>query len=143
MAVRRTVTGPASLNQLARITASVRDSDPYGLDLQLALFMCYELHYRGFAGVDATWEWNPALLHLRAELEHAFLAGIRRDVGPIEPGHTAAVEMEAASVEPIDGTGPRTICATPEAGSRCVSTSRTGRSTTSRKATRTRLRSRG
>ncbi|BBZ41970.1 iron-containing redox enzyme family protein [Mycobacterium conspicuum] len=106
MAVRRTVTGPASRNQLARITASVRDSDPYGLDLQLALFMCYELHYRGFAGVDATWEWNPALLHLRAELEHAFLAGIRRDVGPIEPGHTAAVEMEAASVEPIDGTGP-------------------------------------
>ena len=83
MAVRRTLTGPASRNQLARITASVRDSDPYGLDLQLALFMCYELHYRGFAGVDATWEWNPALLHLRAELEHAFLAGVRRDVGPI------------------------------------------------------------
>ena len=21
--------------------------------------MCYELHYRGFAGVDPTWEWNP------------------------------------------------------------------------------------
>jgi hypothetical protein len=106
MAVRRTVTGPASRNQLARITASVRDSDPYGLDLQLALFMSYELHYRGFAGVDATWEWNPALLQLRAELEHAFLAGIRRDVGPIEPDQTASTEMDTISVEPIDGTGP-------------------------------------
>src|SRR5262249_48047581 len=106
MAVRRTIIGPASRNQLARITASVRDSDPYGLDLQLALSMCYELHYRGFAGVDATWEWNPALLHFRAELEHAFLAGIRRDVGPIEPDQTAASEMEAITVEPFDGTGP-------------------------------------
>ena len=84
-AVRRALTGPPSHDHLARIGASVRDSDPYGLDLQLALCMCYELHYRGFAGVDPTWEWNPALLQLRAELERAFLAGVRRDVGPIEP----------------------------------------------------------
>lgn len=106
MAVRRTLTGPPSNDHLARIGTSVRDSDPYGLDLQLALCMCYELHYRGFAGVDPTWEWNPPLLHLRAELERAFLAGVRRDVGPIDPGRTAAEEMDAISVEPIDGTGP-------------------------------------
>jgi hypothetical protein len=106
MAVRRALTGPPSGDHRARISASVRDSDPYGLDLQLALCMCYELHYRGFAGVDPTWEWNPALLHLRAELERAFLAAVRRDVGPIEPGHTSATEMEAISIEPIDGTGP-------------------------------------
>lgn len=106
IAVHRTLTGPASRNQFARISASVRDSDPYGVDLQLALFMCYELHYRGFAGVDATWEWNPALLHLRAELEHAFLAGVRRDVGHIGPDDTSTIEMDALSVEPIDGTGP-------------------------------------
>ena len=105
-AVRRALTGPPSRDHLARIGASVRDSDPYGLDLQLALYMCYELHYRGFAGVDPIWEWNPALLHLRAELERVFLAGVRRDVGPIEPGHTATAEMEALSVEPADGTGP-------------------------------------
>jgi hypothetical protein len=104
-AVRRALTGPPSRDHLARIGASVRDSDPYGLDLQLALCMCYELHYRGFAGVDPTWEWNPALLHLRAELERVFLAGVRRDVGPIEPGHTSATEMEALSVEPTDGCG--------------------------------------
>jgi Iron-containing redox enzyme len=106
MAVRRALTGPPSGDHLVRIGTSVHDSDPYGLDLQLALCMCYELHYRGFAGVDPTWEWNPALLHLRAELERAFLAGVRGDVGPIEPGRTSAEEMDAISIEPVDGTGP-------------------------------------
>ena len=27
-------------------------------DLQLALYCCYELHYRGLAGVDERWEWD-------------------------------------------------------------------------------------
>ena len=30
---------------------SVVGADPYGEDLQLALYVCYELHYRGFADV--------------------------------------------------------------------------------------------
>jgi Iron-containing redox enzyme len=106
MAVRCSLTELAPREQLTRIGASVRDSDPYGLDMQLALYMCYELHYRGFAGVDPTWEWNPGLLHLRAQLERAFLAGVRRDVGPIEPGQTAEAEMDALSIESVDGTGP-------------------------------------
>jgi hypothetical protein len=106
MAVRRCLTEPAPRDQLTRIGAAVRDSDPYGLDLQLALYMCYELHYRGFAGVDPTWEWNPVLLHLRAQLERAFLSGVRRDVGPIEPDRTAAGEMDALSREPDNGEGP-------------------------------------
>ncbi|MDA0637208.1 iron-containing redox enzyme family protein [Nonomuraea sp. MCN248] len=38
-------------------------------DLQLALFVCYELHYRGFEEVDERWEWDPGLLRARAELE--------------------------------------------------------------------------
>ena len=106
MAVRRSLTEPAPRDQLTPIGASVRDSDPYGLDLQLALYMCYELHYRGFAGVDPTWEWNPGLLHLRGQLERTFLAGVRRDVGPIKPGQTAEAEMNSLSIESADGTGP-------------------------------------
>jgi Iron-containing redox enzyme len=105
-AVRHALAGPPTHDNLARIGASVRDSDPYGLDLQLALCMCYELHYRGFAGVDPAWEWNPALLRLRGELERVFLAGVRRDVGPIDPGQTAEAEMAAISIEPADGDGP-------------------------------------
>jgi hypothetical protein len=38
-------------------------------DLLLALHLCYEVHYRGLAGVDERWEWHPALLALRATLE--------------------------------------------------------------------------
>ncbi|OBH58921.1 hypothetical protein A5686_23045 [Mycobacterium sp. E2479] len=105
-AVRSALAGPPSVDHLARIGPSVQDSDPWGLDLQLALSMCYELHYRGLAGVDAAWEWNPALLGLRFELERVFLAGVRRDVGQIDPDQTAAAEMEALTIEPVDGTGP-------------------------------------
>lgn len=51
-------------------------------DLQLALYCCYELHYRGFAGADADWEWDPTLLSFRAELERAFLQRLRDAIGP-------------------------------------------------------------
>jgi len=41
-------------------------------DLQLALYLCYELHYRGLSGVDDAWEWEPTLLALRRQLEERF-----------------------------------------------------------------------
>jgi hypothetical protein len=82
------------------------DADPYGLDLHLALYVCYELHYRGFARVNPRWEWNPTLLQVRARLEDVFLSAVRRDVGDIDPDETAADAMEALSIEPVDGTGP-------------------------------------
>src|SRR5947209_213417 len=41
-------------------------------DLQLALYLCYELHYRGLPGVDERWEWSPALLRWRGALEQRF-----------------------------------------------------------------------
>jgi hypothetical protein len=91
---------------LARIEAPVGDLDPYGLDLQLALYVCYELHYRGFAGVDPRWEWDPSLLHLRGLLEESFLSVVQRDVGEIAADQRAADVMEAISVEPVDGEGP-------------------------------------
>ena len=46
-------------------------------DLQLALYCCYELHYRGFDGVDPDWEWEPSLLAFRAELESRFETALR------------------------------------------------------------------
>ncbi|MDA0167264.1 iron-containing redox enzyme family protein [Solirubrobacter ginsenosidimutans] len=51
-------------------------------DLQLALYCCYELHYRGFEGVDDRWEWEPSLLALRAELERRFERDLLECVGP-------------------------------------------------------------
>ncbi len=46
-------------------------------DLHLTLFVLYELHYRGWDGVDDTWEWHPGLLGLRARLEAMFEADLR------------------------------------------------------------------
>ncbi len=41
-------------------------------DLHLALYVCYELHYRGFEGVDDECEWDPELLRFRRTLEREF-----------------------------------------------------------------------
>ena len=90
----------------AELIAPTTGTDPYGRDLQLALYVCYELHYRGFADVDPGWEWDATLLGLRTQLERAFLARVRRDVGVIPPDATADAEMDAASTEPVHGAGP-------------------------------------
>jgi hypothetical protein len=42
-------------------------------DAALALYALYELHYRGFEGVDEDWEWEPELLGARARLEAVML----------------------------------------------------------------------
>ena len=104
MAVVNLLTERAPRSRLDRIEASIGDSDPFGIDVQLTLYVCYELHYRGFAGVDPEWEWNPGLLHLRARLEDAFLTAVRRSVGEIDS--TAAEEMARLAAEPADGGGP-------------------------------------
>lgn len=93
----------APRNHLSRVEASLGDSDPYGIDLQLALYVCYELHYRGFAGVDPHWEWNAGLLHLRGQMEQSFLAAVRADIGAIDAEDTAAAEMEKLAIEPVEG----------------------------------------
>lgn len=76
---------------------------PWGEDHQLALYLCYELHYRGFAGVDAAWEWEPELLRLRRGLEDAFLAAVREELGTVPPLADLLAEL---LVEPVDGSGP-------------------------------------
>ncbi|WP_371667715.1 iron-containing redox enzyme family protein [Streptomyces sp. NBC_00289] len=77
-------------------------ADVYGDDLQLALYLCYELHYRGFAGVSPDREWDPELLRTRAALEHRFLSALRADT----PAHDSVEDALAdLLVEPVDGTG--------------------------------------
>jgi len=51
-------------------------------DVQLALYVLYELHYRGFDGVDGRWEWEPSLLALRSVLEDIFEGGLLTAIGP-------------------------------------------------------------
>ncbi len=43
-------------------------------DAQIALWVLYEQHYRGFDDVDASLEWHPEILRLRQRLEETFEA---------------------------------------------------------------------
>ncbi|MEU2158067.1 iron-containing redox enzyme family protein [Streptomyces sp. NPDC019396] len=80
----------------------VSAAGPYGHDLQVALYTCYELHYRGFAGVDAALEWDPELIRLRRPLEERFLTTLRRDASR----HTTLTEaLDTLLAEPTEGHG--------------------------------------
>lgn len=60
-------------------------------DTQLALWICLELHYRGFDDVDDAREWDPALIRLRRTIEDALLDQLRREVAvPASNGAVAA-----------------------------------------------------
>nr|WP_251067304.1 iron-containing redox enzyme family protein [Streptomyces sp. ISL-36] len=80
----------------------VRQADPYGEDLQLALHLCYELHYRGFAGVSDDKEWDPDLLRLRALLEERFEDALRDSCGRFTSLDEA---FDSILTEPADGVG--------------------------------------
>ena len=68
----------------------------------LALYLAYELHYRGFAGVDEGWEWEPSLVRERARLERAFERDFRAAVvvGDVAP---AQVTDELRALTTGDG----------------------------------------
>ena len=65
-------TSGESLSRLA-----LADDPLFGEDAPLALYVLYELSYRGFEGVDDAWEWDPDALGLRGRLERALLARLR------------------------------------------------------------------
>ncbi|WP_067462123.1 iron-containing redox enzyme family protein [Actinomadura macra] len=97
--------GPQSRTALP--VRAVASADPYGEDLQLALHTCFELHYRGFIGVDPDWEWDPGLLGLRGAMEAGFLAALRADAcvsGAVGTAEVAQV-LEEMLVEPVDAAG--------------------------------------
>ncbi len=95
--------GPLSRTLIERLTAATdRDApwpavevaslDPIGdEDLQLALYLCYELHYSELVGVDPAWEWDPGLLAFRAALERPFEAAVRAAVPAPTEGELADV----------------------------------------------------
>ena len=46
-------------------------------DFQMALYLCYELHYAELEGVDERLEWSPEVLAFRAGLEQRFEVALR------------------------------------------------------------------
>jgi hypothetical protein len=78
------------------------DGAVYDDDLQLTLFICYELHYRGWDSVDDRWEWNPSLLALRAAAEERFerdLRSVVETVPPVSPDAVPSALVELTSAD--------------------------------------------
>jgi hypothetical protein len=71
-------------------------------DFHLALYALYELHYRGFDGVHADWEWDPSLLRVRARLERHFERALRDAIPDERP---APAEIPRRLREVLDGAG--------------------------------------
>jgi hypothetical protein len=57
-------------------------------DLHLALYLCYQLHYGGLAGVSDRLEWDPVLLAFRQVLEAAFEDALLAEV-EVRPANDA------------------------------------------------------
>lgn len=78
----------------------VRVADPLSDDdFQLALYLCYEVHYRDLTGLD--WEWDLDLLAFRAQLESALVAQLRDEIAPASNRHPGDV---VAAIEHLVAT---------------------------------------
>jgi Iron-containing redox enzyme len=55
-------------------------------DFGLALYLCYEVHYRNLT--EADWEWDPGMLEFRGQLEREFVSRLREEIGHVNPGST-------------------------------------------------------
>lgn len=89
---------PAARHRLPAVPPEPADDD----DLHLALYLCYELHYRGLPGVDERWEWDPSLLALRGALEERFEAELTAAV-PRVAERLAPEEADVALREVEEG----------------------------------------
>jgi Iron-containing redox enzyme len=87
-------------------TAQIGSADPIAdEDLQLALYVAYELHYTAIRGVDERWEWSPGLLAFRAALERPFEEAVAGLVQPAAPDELRSVP-EALRAIVAEDPGP-------------------------------------
>jgi hypothetical protein len=98
--------GPFSEEILGLLKGGVRSErpsppkDPLGDDdLHLALYLAYELHYRGLPGVHEDLEWDAPTLAVRRELESMFEAELRRAIGhrEVDPREVAGALRSTAA----------------------------------------------
>lgn len=72
-------------------------------DFQLAMALCYELHFRSLDGADDAWEWHPDLLRLRAAMESRFDTALREAVPQPD---LATMQVSAALEALVRSVGP-------------------------------------
>jgi len=72
-------------------------------DLQLALYVAYELNYTAIRGVDERWESSPSLLSFRGALERPFEEAVAELVPPAE---AEELESVGAALQRIVAADP-------------------------------------
>jgi hypothetical protein len=92
--------GEATGRPLRSMAAAPAGNDE---DVQLALYCCYELTYRGFQDVDPDLEWDPEVLALRHRLESWFLDDLVSAVG--QPTSVGPAGAEGRLLELARGDG--------------------------------------
>jgi hypothetical protein len=100
--------GAAELLELQRsIARALTESDDLlrDEDMQLTLYVLYELHYTGFEAADPDWEWSPALLVARSLIEEAVERAIRAVV-PVPPLPEPTVDAVAAALFELTAPTP-------------------------------------
>ena len=98
--VERLAAPPAPFEAPREIT-----EDPlFSEDIQLALLVAFEVHYRGFDEVAGAWEWDPSLIAFRNELVRSFESALEDKIQRtrVEPG---AVESKLKEIA-AQGQGP-------------------------------------
>lgn len=88
------------LSQAPSPRTVVRGDEPVldNLDAQLALWMLYELSYRGFDDVDPAREWDPIVVGMRRDLE-----------GPFERELRAATRTRVSSAPQLEDVGDQLL----------------------------------
>ncbi|ADB50496.1 iron-containing redox enzyme family protein [Conexibacter woesei] len=98
---------PGTLLGLPAATSLAAAGDPLvDDDLQLTLYVSYELHYSDIAGVDPDWEWDPGQLAFRATLERPFEAAVRRLAGPVDDVDPAQIGATLQTIAAADDGPP-------------------------------------
>jgi hypothetical protein len=76
-------------------------------DTQLALWIMYELHYRGFEDAAGDHEWDPELLRLRCAVERRFESELREAARPALSEVQAVADVADAVLGMVaDDAGP-------------------------------------
>ncbi len=110
-ALRGRPDGPLPLGEAEPVDRPLEDED-----LQLALYVAYELHYTAIAGVDDGWEWAPALIAFRGQLEQQFEQALVTLVGAFETPAAEDVGAELQRLVAADDGPPLSRYAETQAG---------------------------
>ena len=101
--------GPLSawiIHSLTRAAAApvppVSTTDPYDEDLHLALWIAYELQYRGFDDVDPERQWDPEIISFRSRLEQPWTEWLEANCR-ITPSARPVAEQLRSLVDSSDG----------------------------------------